>query len=124
MFKMKLLIIVLFFVRFVLTQDVVGFSQYMSKCICATDVNQAYAYDWLNNYKLVNDPCFKCFLNCMAISVGIIDSQGNYYEDVLFKILPNLNKTAVDLCGDLSANERDPCQKNFEITRCIQASIV
>ncbi|KAF5271046.1 hypothetical protein FQR65_LT00465 [Abscondita terminalis] len=100
------------FVAGQLDHQVRVFGPHMSKCMCATGVDSSQATNWINKNQFSNDPCFKCFLNCLALSIGILDSQGNYYRDKLIETVPELNQTAVDYC--VSQSE--------EISRCICAT--
>ncbi|KAK4873518.1 hypothetical protein RN001_015547 [Aquatica leii] len=94
------------------------YGPYLSQCICATAVKVQFAYDWFKYDKFVDDACFKCFLKCVTVGVGIYGTDGTLRRNVMIKLL-GIPVELLDNCTTRFDKETDTCVKIYKFGLCI-----
>ncbi|KAK4885608.1 hypothetical protein RN001_001879 [Aquatica leii] len=93
-------------------------SVYINECMCATGVNNVMVQKWRDRGEFTNDPCFKCFVRCVAIKVGFVDSMGSFSCNTMIKKL-EVTPEIVNKCVGDNNKVVDLCEQVYKIEFCI-----
>ncbi|KAK4881342.1 hypothetical protein RN001_004661 [Aquatica leii] len=92
---------------------------YVSECLCAYQEEPIFAENWIEQIKFVDQPCFKCFIRCVAIKVGYAFSDGTANIPVIFQKIPYITMDIINNCNSITKNELDLCEKAYKYSKCI-----
>lgn len=95
---------------------------YQTKCICQTGVQQDVVDEFYEHGRMPNDPCFKCFLSCLAINVQVVTpNTGDVNVERLAENFDHLDFQLVEKCSKFV--EPDVCQKVYLVAKCINDEV-
>ncbi|XP_030749800.1 general odorant-binding protein 83a-like [Sitophilus oryzae] len=78
----------------------------------------------LKSGKFVEDSKLKCYVKCLMMKAGAMDTEGNIGSDAANKFIPSEIKnglicTVVHICNKRLKNVTDHCEKAFLTMKCV-----
>ncbi|KAF5307625.1 hypothetical protein FQR65_LT06781 [Abscondita terminalis] len=98
-------------------------SPYINECMCATGVNEILVQRWLLYIAYPDDPCFKCYIKCLAIKAGFIDENGTSLVDTIARKYhpdPKILKNCIEDASDIL----DVCEKAYTLAYCVVSQML
>ncbi|KAF5279788.1 hypothetical protein FQR65_LT03319 [Abscondita terminalis] len=91
-----------------------------AECICKTGVNPTLAYKTFMDTEFADNPCLKCYYNCIQIKLNLIEATtGNFIEKEWIRQVEGVTPEIFAKCNAQTKDEVDLCQKSFDISLCI-----
>ncbi|XP_031355957.1 uncharacterized protein LOC116180214 [Photinus pyralis] len=98
--------------------------QYVEECICESGADPSDAYAWLRNRTYSKSPCFRCFLFCVGIKIGVWRTDGTVDLDGASEHFgSSISREQVAACEALQENNLDFCDKNYQVSTCFDKVI-
>ncbi|KAF5290631.1 hypothetical protein FQR65_LT01921 [Abscondita terminalis] len=95
----------------------------ITECMCLTKVDPALVKNWFDSGVYASDPCFKCFLSCVAQKINVMDSAGKYDDEAIASKY-GVPIELVKNCTAQVANQTDLCQKTYVHVKCVVGTLL
>ncbi|KAF5279787.1 hypothetical protein FQR65_LT03318 [Abscondita terminalis] len=91
-----------------------------AECICKTGVNPTLAFKSIMNTEIANDPCFKCYCQCLHVKLNLMEATtGNFVEKEWLRQVEGVTQQIFAKCNSETKDEVDLCKKSFDMYLCI-----
>ncbi|KAF5307126.1 hypothetical protein FQR65_LT07110 [Abscondita terminalis] len=96
-----------------------GTSRQKSVCICLTGVDPVRADRLFKYLEYPDDPCLKCYLNCVHRNNDMMNSDGTFNIPRWIAVVKGINETIANNCSAEMQNETDLLQRGLETRELI-----
>ncbi|KAF2888308.1 hypothetical protein ILUMI_17864 [Ignelater luminosus] len=93
-------------------------SPVQSECMCKTGVTQRVLDKFFKYGNMPDDPCFGCFMNCVNLKLGIMNSAGEIDAKILSEVVDYVDISLAQKCVN-KTGEPDRCRKAFLLFQCV-----
>ncbi|KAF2890164.1 hypothetical protein ILUMI_16009 [Ignelater luminosus] len=90
---------------------------YIDECLRQSGLNPQIEYEYHKYGRMSEDPCWKCFLKCLAFKLEIVSSTGDVNIQRWIELFPHLNLPLAEKCS--SFKEPDLYQKAYLMLKCV-----
>ncbi|KAF5269912.1 hypothetical protein FQR65_LT05711 [Abscondita terminalis] len=96
---------------------------YNTECICASGADATKAINVLTKLEYPNDPCVKCFLKCIQIKMGLMQSGGTIVPEAWVNVVAGVTTEIAIKCTNESSGVLDACQKAYDWAICLTKAL-
>ncbi|KAF5279590.1 hypothetical protein FQA39_LY18268 [Lamprigera yunnana] len=98
-------------------------NKHKSKCIKESGVNKDDAIDIEKTLTYPDYPNFKCYLKCQEQSLKLLDTEGNFNEKNVIKIVEGATEEITHKCVQETLNDNDLCKRANDFSKCLVREI-
>ncbi|KAF2886587.1 hypothetical protein ILUMI_19586 [Ignelater luminosus] len=91
------------------------------ECVDKSGVKQELIDEFFKYGTLSDDPCFKCFIQCINFKLGFMNAAGDIDAKSMAKAIDFVDLSIAQKCTGIV--EPNPCQKAYLVAKCIYSDV-